>query len=381
MENLYKKDNIDLLLFVKDFFVENDLLKNFINDHNTQQSFLWLEDLSYTLDCSEEKPKDLGVNNILSRENLSKMSTQQLSVLNMFWQNKYAKKLANINVGYFILQQMDINNIKKVPSNSIIQNLLIKYNFLEDSTRKILDSSLANNDIELKIKKLSKKLGYEYEKYFTDALPYMKHDLCTDLKQCLKLNKRIQYIYAVKNNLAISTIADLSDNKKIKNWGFINDSTDNYNTIQNRSRFVLIGIDYPGLNKPVKIHVEREFLAESLLNAKSKNLIPLYEGNSDYENNFTHLTTPLVLPFEKSHRDFLRAVDLNKETHTTPILRHTVFLANPDKFPEHLKITDSNGNKVRKKKYIDLFSGRIFVEDGKNIVPESKTFFSDLDEI
>ena len=381
LENIYKKDNIDILLFAKNFFSENDLLKEFVNDHNSQQTALWLEDLAYTLDYSEDNQKNLGVNNILSKDNLKKMSAQQLAVLNIFWQNKYAKKLTNTNVGYFILQQMDINNIKNELSDSIISNLLVKYRFLEFLSNKIYENTVSNNNLELTIKKFEKKFDYEYKKYFSNSLPYMKHDLHTDLEQCINLNLATKNIYAVKNNLIASTITILSDNKKIKNWGYINDSNDEYNTIQNGSKYILIGIDYPGLNKPVKIHVDREFLAESIFKSKLTNLIPIYEGNSDYDNNFSNLTTPLVLPFEKSHRDFLRTVDLAKKNFNTLILRHTAFLANPDKFPEHLKVTDKKGNKVRKRRYIDLFSGRTFVEEGKNIVPENKPVFSGLDEI
>ena len=105
------------------------------------------------------------------------------------------------------------------------------------------------------------------------------------------------------------------------------------------------------------------------------NLIPVYEGNSDYINNYSHLPTHIVLPFEKRHKAFLRKqTNIGKNDFKYPIISHSIFLANPDKFPEHLK-KNVNGKKTRVRTYIDLFSGIIYGEDKKTpfpCVPDSK---------
>lgn len=366
----YKEDNIDLLSQVIDIFNDYDLLSELVISHNLQQNKLWLEDLGYNMDFSEDFPKNLGVNNILAKENLGKMSSEELSILNMFWQNKYAKKLGDLNSGFFIAQQLHLNNIKTSPSDELIKKLLAKYAYLDSQCKFYYDSIKKGKKIS-SIEEFKNNKSYDYQKFFSEFMPHMKHDLSTDFDQCIDRIFALKNTYAVKSNLICSTILTLLDSKKIRNWGYINDSKNSEsNTIKDEALRILIGIDYPGFNKPVEVHVERELLANCILNAKSQTLIPIYEGNKDYDINFEHLNTHIVLPLEKSHRDFLRNTKPNPEHFNDLILSHTKFLANQDKFPEHLKVTDSKGRKVRKRKYVDLSSGRIFVEEGKQLVPQ-----------
>lgn len=376
LEDIYKKDNIKLLLFVKDVLNDYDLLSQLVDSHNLQQSTLWLEDLKYNMEFEESFPKNLGVNNILTEENLSKMSSEELAILNIFWQNKYAKKLGDLNVGFFLAQQLHLNNIKTPPSDDLTKNLLAKYKFLESTCYKFYNGLVKKETDSKSIDEYINNISDDYKKSFSEIMPNMKHDLRTDISQCMDRIFALKNTYSAKSNLTCSTILNLLDTKKIRNWGYINDNKSSQtNTIQNQDYFVLIGIDCPGLNKPVKVHIEREILANCILNAKSETLIPLYEGNEDYDINFEQLKTHIVLPFEKSHKDFLRNTVPSTSNFNYFLLSHTKFLANQDKFPEHLKVTDSKGKKVRKRKFIDLFNGRVFVEEGKKRVPDPETPF------
>jgi len=377
----YKEVNIDLLSQVIDTFNDYNLLSELVTSHNLQQHSLWLEELGYTMDFSDKFPNNLGVNNILSKENLEKMSSEKLAILNMFWQNKYAKKLGDLNSGFFLAQQLHLNNIKTPPSDELIKKLLAKYAYLESQCKFYYDSIRNGNSLSI-IEEFKNNKSYDYQKFFSEFMPHMKHDLSTDFDQCMDRVFALKNTYAVKSNLICSTILTLVDSKKIRNWGYINDSKNSEsNTIKDKARRILIGIDYPGFNKPVEVHVERELLANCILNAKSQTIIPIYEGNEDYNINFEHLNTHIVLPFEKSHRDFLRTSKPNPQHFNDLILSHTKFLANQDKFPEHLKVTDSKGNKVRRKrKYIDLFSGKVFVEEGKDLVPDTTGLTPEIDE-
>lgn len=52
--------------------------------------------------------------------------------------------------------------------------------------------------------------------------------------------------YSIKNNLICGIIMDFVDNKKLKNWGYINENENGKpNTIQDNSKKIIIGIDYP----------------------------------------------------------------------------------------------------------------------------------------
>lgn len=371
LEASLKEDNINILLHVKDFLCDYDILSKLVSVHNKQQKELWLEDLCYDLIPSKRHPKDISVKGFLSRESLEKLPVEELSILNMFWQNKYVKQLDNINLSYFILQQLyTIDNPDKI-DGKLLKNIMVKYKFLKAESNDIYNLKSSN-------KYDPNKTSYKAEDYrinFSRLLPNLKNNFLRDLNQCIDFNFAQKNIYNVKSNLMCSTIVNLTGTKKLKNWGYIDDKynleTDEFDNKSDDN--ILIGFDYPGLNKPVKVHIPKSLVKTALLNMNNTNLIPIYEGNKDYDINFQNLPAHIVLPFEKRHKEFLRKIDLknlNKDNFKTHILAHTAFLANPDKFPEHLKSNDKKGNKKRVRKYIDLYNGKIFVENGKNFVPE-----------
>ena len=135
---------------------------------------------------------------------------------------------------------------------------------------------------------------------------------------------------------------NLIDNKKIRNWGYIDDNDNNKNnknSIQTNNKYILIGIDCGGLNRPVRVHVKRDLLLDALINTKQICTISIYDGKYDFYNNYEFLPTHVVLPLEKRHKDFLRKQStVENNNYKYPILSHTTFLANQDKFPEHLKV-------------------------------------------
>lgn len=365
-----KEDNIRILMSAKHFLEQYDILESLVLKYNKQLKSLWLEDLSYSMDS---KNLDMGVNNLLSKENLQKMAPEELAILNMFWQNKYAKELLNIGFAHFAFRQLDL--FDKLSDETIkiddktIKNLILKYNILEKISEQIYNCKIHGKDYHYIIDNLSD----EYKTYFSSVFPNLTNDLNDDIMQCINPILVTKNIYSIKANLMSATIVNLIGNKKLKNWGYINDNEiDKQNTIKSKSKFILIGIDYPGLNRPVCVHIDRNQLQDIFINSNQEYLIPIYEGDEDFNINFEHLKTHIVLPLEKSHKVFLRNIPKDNGTlnFNTLLLRHTAFLANQDKFPEHLK-QEQNGKKVRVRKYINLFSGDIFVEQGKKIVPEN----------
>ena len=364
-----KEDNIEILKYAKQFFTDYKILEALISQYNKQLESLWIEKLGYAM---EPKDNNMGVNGLLSDENLQNMPTEELAVLNMFWQNKYAKELVNIGFGYFAFKQLNLYDKLSDKSikidNESIKNLMAKYNILERICIKIYNCKIQHQDYSYIVKNLSD----EYKSCFSNFFPNIDNDLSDDISQCIDPILVVQNIYSIKTNLLCSTIMGLIGNKKLKNWGYINDNEKGKpNTIKSKNKFILIGIDYPGLNRPVCVHIDREKLQDIFINSNQESLIPMYEGDEDFDINFEHLKTHIVLPLEKSHKVFLRNIPKDGTLNfNTLLLRHTAFLANQDKFPEHLK-QEQNGKKTRVRKYINLFSGDIFVEQGKKIVPEN----------
>lgn len=198
LASLQKKDNIKILRNAKDFFDDYNILEKLTNQYNHQLSSLWLDDLGYNLEPTAENPNDIGVHNFFSEEYLSKMSLENLSVLNIFWQNKYAKELANINFGYFAFQQLDLYN--KLSSDSLkisnktISNLFYKYKILENISKQIYASKSVKSNINPSIKE-------NYKSYFKKMFPNMNNNLNEDLDQCINRLFASRNIYAIKSNL------------------------------------------------------------------------------------------------------------------------------------------------------------------------------------
>ena len=97
-------------------------------------------------------------------------------------------------------------------------------------------------------------------------------------------------------------------------------------------------------------------MVDALINMKQTIMLPVYEGNNDFmvinpnregivKNSY--LQNHITLPLEKRHKIFLRQKKLIEENSKHDLIEHLQFLANPDKFPKHLKDKNVNmGNGV-----------------------------------
>ena len=96
-------------------------------------------------------------------------------------------------------------------------------------------------------------------------------------------------------------------------------------------------------------------MVDALINMKQTIMLPVYEGNNDFmvinpnregivKNSY--LQNHITLPLEKRHKIFLRQKKLIEENSKHDLIEHLQFLANPDKFPKHLK--DKNQKRIRK---------------------------------
>lgn len=385
MDNLLPDElqrlNLDILTIAKEFLDKFNIFQKLNNSHNHQLNCLWMiDDLKYILRPNDDFPNDMGIEGLLSYDNLSKMSTEQLSMLNMFWQNKYSKEQKQIGFGLFAIKQLlannkldnfasiDIDKIDNLFDDNTIKNLLIKYNILERLSKNIYQRRLNGNTNAKFLDKLSK----EYNIQFSQLMPSFENNMITDLEHSIDSFFSVKNTYFAKENLMCGTILDLVNNKKIKNWGYINDYEGSQkNSIQAGTHTILIGIDYPGFNRPIFLHIPKASLQDALLNCCQLNRIPIYQGNSDFSINYEHLTTHLLLPPEKRHLKFVRECPTLKNKNTSSylynLLAHIRFLFNQDKLPPSLIGPDG---RRKQRKYIDLTTGYILDEHG-NLLSQS----------
>ena len=113
-------------------------------------------------------------------------------------------------------------------------------------------------------------------------------------------------------------------------------------------------------------------MVDALINMKQTIMLPVYEGNNDFmvinpnregivKNSY--LQNHITLPLEKRHKIFLRQKKLIEENSKQ-------FLANPDKFPKHLK--DKNQKRIRK--YVNMGNGVISTEEELKKLNKANSF-------
>lgn len=379
LQKSQKNDNIKILQLACTYFSEHGTFSLLKNSQNKQLKILGLDSLGYSLKPDEKDfPDDIGIEKFFSKEYLKNLSIDELSALNIFWQNKYSKEMKSIGFGYFVFQQLDL--FKTLPksninfSNETLKNLLVKYKFLEYLSKNLYEKKAKNE------KFLSSKLQSDYNLTFSKLLPHLDNSLEEDLEQCFDRFIAIQNTYAIKNNLTCGMIMDFVDNKKLKNWGYINENEDGKpNTIQDDSKNIIIGIDYPGLNRPICVHVDKDMMVNALINMKQTIMLPVYEGNNDFVipepyrrqvSKNSYLQNHITLPLEKRHKIFLRQKKLIEENPRHDLIEHLQFLANPDKFPKHLK--DKNQKRVRK--YVNMGNGVISTEEELKKLNKANSF-------
>lgn len=354
--------NINSLLQVKAFFDKYGIFEKLINQYNNQVKSIGLKGLVYNAKNTNNELTE--IEDFFDKSNLENLSVTELSVLNIFWQNKYAKELPDIGFGYFVIQQLggitNINSIDNI-SDEDIRNMLLKYKTLENVAIKMYEMEIKKERSQEEID----KIGEEYEEYFKLLMPNFENSFEKDVEQTVNFFLAGKNAYVMKDNLICGTVIEVVDNKKIKNWGYIEDNYEN-------SKYILIGVDLEGYNRPVKVHISRDLLTKSLMGIKDTNIIPIYEGEDDFVFDKKQLNTQVILPLSKEHKKYLRTdrkAILDSKKHK--ILAHTIFLGNHDKFPEHLK-QEKDGKKQRVRRYVEVPTGKIFIEDGKKIVEEFK---------
>ncbi len=393
-ENL-KGNQIEIMKFMGDFFKKYNLINRFTNNSNRKNQEATRANLTYELSTGEYDKEKIGVEELFTKEFLESQDLETILIYSSFWQNRFAKECDSINKAFFALTDMnlwnDIANGKDLKEfdNKTLIGLCKKERTLKKSI-KLLIVSLRNN---IKEKDISYSEGYatidpmdevkkyhdqcceEYGEIFDEILPDSENIFGDDINQYRTLVGQEENIYRIKNSMIMYKICEMFNSKKTKNWGVIQEEKVNPNT-------VLIGIDYEGLNMPLRLHIDKDELIKLLRIRNGNTIIPIYEGDKDfyrqikgfkknqdgeqetYEKEDELIRTSVLMPINRKQRKSIseRIKELKTKGEFTSELRfleHEEFLANQDKYPEHLKIA----GKRPTKKFIDLTTEGIYIKD------------------
>lgn len=151
-EKELKGKYVNTLCLMSDFFKRFDLLERYTNLTMNQFKQMGLSSIAKLFKDSDNKPV---VEAMFEKENLGKMSTEDLGVLVAFWINRYGKENSSLKNGIFTIDTLELWD--KINENSNIEiskeqarAVFCKEEFLEKCIQRIISDRLeeieASND-------------------------------------------------------------------------------------------------------------------------------------------------------------------------------------------------------------------------------------------
>lgn len=293
------------------FFRKYGFLQEFLEGQNEDYHKLGMSQMEYKMKTDQDE-KDIGLENIFTDEYIDTLTSGQLSALNAFWQNRYTKAIERIKKAIFIADSLNLwEELKQDDYNpeitdEQISNCIVKMKVL-DRIYVMLKENLKDQYIEADNHKVLQfkieeeidiKSQLEFKKYFDEILPTSDNDITHNLEGRQSIRDSIKTIYDTKFNMIMRLIHQIEYNSKITNWGYIPEN-------EKDKGKVLLGIDYPGFNMPLRLHINKRELVSFLKNFKNSSVIPIYEGNADMIYKGKMLKSRAFMPLTEERESFI----------------------------------------------------------------------------
>ena len=345
------------------FFRKYGFLQEFLEGQNEDYHKLGMSQMEYKMKTDQDE-KDIGLENIFTDEYIDTLTSGQLSALNAFWQNRYTKAIERIKKAIFIADSLNLwEELKQDDYNpeitdEQISNCIVKMKVL-DRIYVMLKENLKDQYIEADNHKVLQfkieeeidiKSQLEFKKYFDEILPTSDNDITHNLEGRQSIRDSIKTIYDTKFNMIMRLIHQIEYNSKITNWGYIPEN-------EKDKGKVLLGIDYPGFNMPLRLHINKKELVSFLKNFKNSSVIPIYEGNADMIYKGKMLKSRAFMPLTEERESFI--IQKNKNLNVVDLkynyIRHigNLLTKKNKKIPkiytrEYIDLeTGEKGNKIR----------------------------------
>ena len=318
------------------FLEKYGFLEEEIQQQNEDYKRLDLKNMCYKYE-TEKIDEDIGLKNIFTDEYIDTLSLEQLTVLNAFWQNRVSKCASEIKKGIFIMDSLNLwdniedkNNIDQI-SDEVLFGIVLKVklldNIAERARKNITEYDESENYIYARYdykKNITSDFKANYKFEFDNILPDIENDFLKDIDCCQSIRNNIKLIYETKETMIRELLLQINHNSKITNWGYIPEDK------INDDNFILIGIDYPGFNLPLKLHMRKKNIIQFFDETKSDAIIPIYEGEKDMMYKGRRLTTKIYMPLTEQRESEIIAK--NKTINTVDLkynyIRHLGNLIN-----------------------------------------------------
>lgn len=352
----------DALHAVCTFLAEIEGLRDNVDIHNSRMSEIGIPGMQINYDQQKGKSLLSKVIDLTDKESLKKLDLYTKKVLLAFYSNKATKKVESFVTTFFVLGK--IGGIQEALNidDDTLRSLIVEQRYLstiwereiqklkkEKYQRKIVDRkdmilySIMNSGYELmEDSYLDSGINIEeFEGCFGDGSFQEDKDLISYYTSML------DNIYTAKEwsmETLINLVMKDAKGLNIRNWGYIPERyAKGLNSIEAGRRYILVGIDFPRYNMPVRLHLDRERLVNLVKIGLGSNKIPVYRGHEDFERvkldgRRRRMGTQILMPIQKEQRKALEeAVNTQTDNPNYKLIAHLNWLAYPNRVPEHLK--------------------------------------------
>lgn len=340
------RENIELL-------AKYGLMEKFVEANTIMNKNIYLFNCDYTYE---------EVMDSLSEKNLKELSAEQLIGMTAYWDNRTAKVISEMNKAAYILSHPELYQSKKLPDGKLaidvpedtMKNVHLKMNLLQkicfeifDEAEELLDDEEKEqsrvSDISYEIDEICNNYEKEYKNYLDKKLIYSKNDIKDDVVEALKAENLVYNLYSTKGeNIQALLISALSSGTDcIQNYGIIEEKSNKNST------YILLGIDIPGMNMPLRLHTRESNVLEVLKSAQNGNeTLPQYLGAEDfyYKTKGNIIPTQIYVPVNKEKaKQYKEEVEkINERDKYANTIRHISYIASKGKMPEHMSKEKNN---------------------------------------
>ncbi len=332
--------------------------------YNTIMRKIGLDELQvdYKKAKKGNKPQFTTMKDLENPKVVEKLPFEEQIGISVFLTNRLAKIFSSYKEAKFILQQKvkleDIKDLRVKVSDEELKCILGKFDYLQSLCRTIYaeTSAAVHRDFQEADKSVSESIFHKdirinveseengYKEFFDEIEPHLDNDFGNNLEDYTSSNSIFEGIYERKDfdfQALISTLLD-KDSSKI-NWGYIPEEA-NGNSIERNKRMILIGVDFEGLNFPIRIHCGRNEILDLVKKYTGKDEIPVYRGDEDWKVESQYgekfdMTAQVIANLDKFKRKFIsqKIKTITPEERNADYLLHLNWMINPSQIPERRK--------------------------------------------
>ena len=318
-----------------------------------------MPEMAYPLTKHEKEAGEIALEEMFEQGTLEQFNLEELALLNIFWQNRFIKRIKDISNAIFAMRTLSREDKNIDFSEKTIENVILKKLICDNLFLKVARNLKSGEEYKMRdLTKEDKEFINQYEKYFNNEIPDCNNEFMQDINVTNIYGNLEFNAYNAKISLTSYFIQNvLTNNTKVTNWGVIPEDK------QENKNYIIIGIDYPGFNMPVKVHILKKEIKQYIYNLQGNMILPIYKGNKDMVYKGRDIKTNILMPLTKKRQEYIidKVASLNPVDLKYLLIKHLGNL---------VTIKNKKTTKIYPEKYIDLQTGKTGIKINRNFIAD-----------